>query len=132
MIAYYALVKAVHVAAVLVSGLLFLARGVLVQAGRERWAQVAPVRFASYAIDTVLLTAALMLVAMLPGAVFGNHWLTVKVALVIVYIVLGVFALRRAATRRARAACLAAALAVYALVIGIALAHHPLGWLAPQ
>ena len=45
MIAYYALVKAVHVGAVLVSGLVFLSRGLLVQAGRERWAQVAPVRF---------------------------------------------------------------------------------------
>ena len=132
MIAYYALVKAVHVGAVLVSGLVFLSRGLLVQAGRERWAQVAPVRLASYAIDTVLLTAALMLVAMLPGAVFANHWLTVKVALVIVYIVLGVFALRRAATRRAHALCLAAAVAVYLLVIGIALAHHPLGWIAAQ
>jgi uncharacterized membrane protein SirB2 len=130
MIAYYALVKAVHVGAVLVSGLVFLTRGLLVQAGRERWAQLAPVRFASYAIDTVLLTAALMLVAMLPGAAFGNHWLTVKVALVIVYIVLGVLALRRAATRRARAACLVAAVVVYVLVIGIALAHHPRGWLA--
>jgi uncharacterized membrane protein SirB2 len=132
MIAYYALVKAVHVGAVLVSGFLFLSRGVLVQAGRERWAQVAPVRFASYAVDTVLLTAALMLVAMLPGAVFANQWLTVKVALVAVYIVLGVFALRRAATRRARASCLAAAVTVYLLVIGIALAHHPLGWIAAQ
>ena len=129
MLAYYALVKSVHVVAVGVSGLVFLTRGLLVQAGRERWAQVAPVRFASYTIDTVLLTAALMLVAMLPSAVFSNHWLTVKIALVIAYIVLGAFALRRAATRRARAAFLVAAAAAYALVVGIALAHHPLGWL---
>jgi hypothetical protein len=43
-----------------------------------------------------------------------------------------VFALRRAATRRARAVFLVAAVAAYALVIGIALAHHPLGWLASQ
>jgi uncharacterized membrane protein SirB2 len=129
MLAYYALVKSVHIAAVSVSGVLFLLRGILVQAGRERWAQVAPVRFASYTIDTILLTAALMLVAMLPGAVFANHWLAVKVTLVVAYIVLGVFALRRAATRRARTVFLAAAVAAYALVVGIALAHHPLGWL---
>ena len=130
MLAYYAFVKSVHVAAVSVSGLVFLLRGLLVQAGRERWAQVAPVRFTSYAVDSVLLTAALMLVAMLPGAVFANHWLAVKVALVVAYIVLGAFALRRAATRRTRAVFLAAAVAAYALVVGIALAHHPLGWLA--
>ena len=130
MIAYYALIKAVHVGAVCVSGLVFLARGLLVQAGKERWAQLAPVRFASYAVDTVLLAAALMLFAMLPAAVFANHWLSVKVALVLAYIVLGVFAMRRAATRRTRAAFLAGAVAAYALVFGIALAHHPLGWLA--
>jgi len=41
-----------------------------------------------------------------------------------------VFAMRRAATRRARAVFLAAAVVAYALVIGVALSHHPLGWLA--
>ena len=87
-------------------------------------------RFASYGIDTVLLTAALMLVAMLPGAVFANHWLACKIALVFAYIVLGAFALRRAATRPTRAVFLAGAVVAYALVVGIALAHHPLGWLA--
>jgi uncharacterized membrane protein SirB2 len=123
-------VKAVHILAVGISGLVFLTRGLLVQAGRERWAQVAPVRFASYTVDTVLLTAALMLVAMLPSAVFASHWLAVKLALVVVYVVLGVFALRRARTRHARAVFLTAAVAVYALIVGIALAHHPLGWLS--
>ena len=130
MLAYYALVKSVHIVAVSVSGFVFLTRGLLVQSGRERWAQAAPVRFTSYTIDTVLLTAALMLVAMLPSAVFSNHWLAVKVALVVAYIVLGAFALHRAATPRARAVFLVAAVGAYALVVGIALAHHPLGWLA--
>ena len=50
-------IKAVHVAAVLLSGALFLLRGLLVQAGAARWAMWAPVRYASYSIDTVLLTA---------------------------------------------------------------------------
>jgi hypothetical protein len=39
---------------------------------------------------------------------------------------------KRAATSRARAVCFAGALAVYVLIIGIALAHHPLGWLASR
>ena len=128
MLAYYALVKSVHVAAVGLSGLVFFVRGLLVQAGMERSAQAAPVRFASYAIDTALLVAGITLVAMLPGGVFANHWLAVKLALVVLYIVLGVFALRRARTRRTRALFLAAAVTVYALIVGIALAHHPLGW----
>jgi uncharacterized membrane protein SirB2 len=127
---YYPLVKSLHVAAVGLSGLVFFVRGLLVQAGVERWAQKAPVRFASYGIDTVLLSAGLVLVAILPGAVFANQWLAVKLALVVVYIVLGAFALRRARTRRTRAAFLAAAVTVYALIVGIALAHHPRGWLS--
>jgi len=129
MLAFYAQIKAVHVIAVVASGVLFMTRGVLVHAGRQRWAMAGVVRYVSYGIDTVLLTAALMLVLILPGAMFANHWLTLKLALVVVYVVLGSYALKRAATRRARIACFIAALAIYATMIGIAIAHHPLGWL---
>jgi uncharacterized membrane protein SirB2 len=128
-LAYYAQIKWVHVVAVLLSGGVFLARGLLVQAGRTRWAMASPTRYASYGIDTVLLVSALLLVLALPGALFANAWLTVKVALVILYIGLGTAALKRAPTRRGRALSLVAALAVYVVVIGIALAHHPMGWL---
>jgi len=54
MIAFYAQIKAVHVVAVLLSGALFLTRGLLVQAGRQRWAMYGPVRYASYGIDQSL------------------------------------------------------------------------------
>jgi uncharacterized membrane protein SirB2 len=87
-------------------------------------------RYLSYAIDTTLLTAALMLITILHQYPFVQAWLTVKVLLLVVYIVLGVFALRRGRTRRVRAICYVAALAVFAAIIGVALAHNPLGWLA--
>ena len=80
MIAFYAQIKAVHVAAVVVSGMLFVARGLLVQSGHKALAMTASLRYASYGVDTVLLTAALMLVAILPAALFANHWLAVKTA----------------------------------------------------
>ncbi|HEY5862185.1 MAG TPA: SirB2 family protein [Casimicrobiaceae bacterium] len=129
MLAYYAQIKAIHVAAVLASGALFLTRGLLGLAGRKRIGMSAPLRYASYGIDTVLLTAALLLVSMLPGAMFANHWLSLKLALLAAYVVLGTFALRRAATPRGRWISFVAALAVYASMIGIARAQHPLGWL---
>jgi uncharacterized membrane protein SirB2 len=53
----------------------------------------------------------------------------VKVTLVIVYIVLGSFALKRARTRRARLAFTGAALLVFAVVISIARTHSPLGFI---
>lgn len=128
-IEFYPQIKAVHILCVLLSGSLFALRGTLVLGGRDRIAHWPPLRYLSYAIDTALLTAALMLLTILPGAVFANGWLATKLALLVAYVVLGVFALTRARTRRAQAVCFAAALATYLFVLGVARMHHPLGWL---
>ena len=129
LIAFYPQIKWVHIATVCASGSLFALRGALVQAGLPRWAMAAPVRYLSYTIDTTLLTAALMLLTILPGAMFANGWLTTKLVLVFVYVGLGTFALKRGRTPRIRTICFVAALLVFMTIIGIALAHHPLGWL---
>jgi len=49
------------------------------------------------------------------------------VLLLVVYIVLGVFALRRGRTRAVRATCFVAAAAVFLFIVSIARAHNPLG-----
>ncbi|MDI3263137.1 MAG: SirB2 family protein [Fulvimonas sp.] len=129
MIEFYPQIRWLHVACVLASGGLFTLRGLLVQCGLARVALALPLRWLSYAIDTTLLTAALMLLAMLPHALFANGWLAVKLVLVAGYIVLGALALGRARSTRARRLCYAAALLTYVNVLGIAHLHHPLGWL---
>lgn len=126
MIESYPAIKLVHVGAVILSGCLFALRGVLVLAGND-WANKSGVRHLSYAIDTTLLGAALLLVAMLHQYPFAQAWLTVKVLLLVIYIVLGVFALRRARTRAGRLACLTAALAVYLFIVSVARSHNPYG-----
>ena len=129
MIEFYPQIKFVHVTAVVVSGLLFLLRGLLLQGG-FRVAMAAPVRYLSYSIDTVLLAAAFMLLAMLPFAVYANGWLVLKVSLLIVYIVLGTFALKRGSTVAARRLFFVVALLTYLCMIAIARTHDPLGpWL---
>jgi uncharacterized membrane protein SirB2 len=128
MIEFYPEVFWVHVAAVIASGSLFSARGLLVQVG-SRWGMAAPLRYLSYGIDTVLLTAALMLVTILPRAMFANGWLAAKLVLLVVYVVLGSHALKRGRTPGVRRTCYVLALAVFATMLGIARAHHPLGWL---
>jgi len=128
MIEFYPQIKHAHIGLALLSGALFALRGALLLGGL-RWPNAAPVRYASYAIDTALLTAALMLLTILPGALYANGWLAVKLVLVVAYVVLGVFALRRGRTRGMRAACYVLALLVFAQVYGIARAHHPLGLL---
>jgi uncharacterized membrane protein SirB2 len=126
MIEFYAQIKMVHVSMVLASGALFALRGAGVLAG-HRWPRATMVRWTSYTIDTTLLTAALMLLTILPWAMFGNGWLAMKLALLVVYIVLGILALGPGRARGSSAGFYVAALATYAMVYGIARAHHPLG-----
>jgi uncharacterized membrane protein SirB2 len=126
MIEFYPQIKAVHVAAVIASGMLFLLRGFAVQLG-AKCSMAAPLRYLSYSIDTVLLTAALMLVTILHQYPFVQGWLTAKVLLLIVYVVLGSFALKRGRTRAVRISCWIAALLVYLLIVSIARTHSPLG-----
>jgi uncharacterized membrane protein SirB2 len=126
-IEYYAQIRSAHILTVVLSGGLFALRGVGVLAG-ARWPIHAALRYSSYAIDTALLTAALMLVAVVPAAMFANHWLTVKLVLVMVYVVLGTMALKRASTARGKLICYVAALVVFGLIVGIARRHSPLGW----
>ena len=129
MLEFYPQIKAVHIAAVIASGLLFLVRGAAVQQGAT-WAMAAPLRYLSYLIDTLLLTAALMLATILHQYPFVQGWLTAKVLLLVCYVVLGSFALKRGRTRAVRTSCLIAALLVYLYIVSIARAHHPLGVIA--
>ncbi|MFP5466629.1 MAG: SirB2 family protein, partial [Gammaproteobacteria bacterium] len=57
-------------------------------------------------------------------------WLGVKLVLLLVYIVLGSLALKRAPTRAGKAFFFVAALTVIGFMASIAVAHHPLGFLA--
>ena len=52
MFAIYAQIRTVHIAAVVLSGALFLLRGLLVLTGRSRIAMWGPVRYATYGVDT--------------------------------------------------------------------------------
>jgi uncharacterized membrane protein SirB2 len=126
-IEFYPEIRWVHVTAVMASGGLFALRGVLALAGRAI-ANHLLVRWLSWAIDTVLLTAALMLMSLLRIHPGNQPWLAMKLSLLVLYIVLGSFALRRATTQRVRLVCLLAALAVFLQIVGIALAHDSQGW----
>lgn len=128
MIEFYPQIKQFHILAALLSGGLFALRGAFALGG-ARWPMALPVRWLSWSVDTALLTAALMLLTILPGGIFANGWLTTKIVLLVVYVVLGVFALRRAKTQRGRVIAYVAALATFATIYSIARAHHPLGFL---
>lgn len=125
---YFLQIKSVHVLAVILSGSLFALRGALMVAGSPH-ANHPLLRYLSYTIDTTLLTAALMLATILQQFPFVNGWLTAKVLLLALYIVLGSIALKRGKTRRARVLALAGALVTYGYIVGVARSQHWLGFL---
>jgi len=127
---WYLWLLPLHVGLVLTSVTLFTLRGLGVLAG-QAWPQQAWARRLAPAIDTLLLAAGVGLWWLLQLNPLQQHWLGAKLVLLVVYIVLGSMALKRAPARASRALCLVAALAVVGFMASIALAHHPLGLWAP-
>lgn len=128
LIDFYVPVRHLHITVVCVSVTLFALRGVAVLAG-QAWATTRVLRLASVAVDTILLAAGVTLWTMLGLNPARDTWLGAKLALLLAYIVLGTFALRRARTWRGKACSYLAALGCAALMVSIALAHHPAGLL---
>jgi uncharacterized membrane protein SirB2 len=122
----YPLARGIHISLVLTSGAVFAARGLAVLLGAH-WAMVPLVRRLSYSIDTALLGAALLLLTILGINPFAVAWLSTKIGLLLLYIVLGTLALKRAPTKPLRVVSLVAALLCYCFMLSVALAHHPLG-----
>ncbi|MCL6698468.1 SirB2 family protein [Sphingomonas sp. NSE70-1] len=127
--AFYLEIRAVHIGAVVISGVLMLLRGLARNAFNASWVTSWPVKSLSYTIDTVLLTAALMLTTIIQQFPFVDGWLTMKVLLLVLYIVLGYSALR-GKTLKMRWSSLAGAALIYGFIATIARAHSPLGLFA--
>ena len=127
---FYPQIRAVHIWAVVASGALFALRGGAFNLLGAAWPKSLPVRILSWAIDTTLLTAALMLMTVVAQYPFVDHWLTVKVTLLVVYIGLGTFAFSPSRPARVRIGFWIAALVVFGFIVTVARAHHPLGLFA--
>lgn len=126
---YFSLIKVAHVGLAMLSGAVFAGRGVGVLLGAT--APMAPlVRRWSQAIDTALLAAALLLLAIMHLNPLAVPWLQVKLALLVAYIVFGMLALGRARTQAGRALAFAAALLCFTMMVSIAHTRNPLGLLS--
>jgi uncharacterized membrane protein SirB2 len=125
---HYLQILHLHVGCVILSGCLFFVRGVLRLSG-QAVASHRALRLLSVLIDTTLLTAAILLTLIIRQYPLLQAWLTVKLALLLVYIVLGSLALKRAQTRRARLLAFIGAICTYGFIVSVALTHNPLGLL---
>ena len=120
--AHYLDIRHLHVACVALSGALFGARGVL-RVADSPLANHRILRLISYVIDTTLLAAALLLTVIVHQYPFVNGWLTVKVLLLILYIFLGVIALKRARTALGRTLALLGAVGAFCAIVIVAITH---------
>ncbi len=126
---FYPSLKQAHVTLVAASGALFAVRGAAVLA-RQPWAMQPGWRRLSYVIDTLLLAAGTTLWFLLALNPRRDVWFGTKLALLLVYIVLGSLALKRGRTPAVRAVSYVAALSVFGFTVGVALRHRALGFLA--
>ena len=121
MIAYYPMFKHLHMTLALVSLLLFIYRWSLALAGSDRlqqkWLKILP-----HINDTFLLAVALQLS---PGQ---QPWLMAKLVALVLYIGLGVMALKRPA-RGQKLVAGVAALAVFGYMVGAAITKSAWSWL---
>ena len=126
---HYVTLKTLHLTAVSLSLCWFALRwmGVLAQSA---WPMGRLARYTSVAVDVVLLCAGVTLWWVGGWNLLDSPWLATKLALLLVYIVLGSWALKRARHWRGRLGFGLAALGVALWMVGVALAHHPMGWLA--
>ncbi|MBP6058517.1 MAG: SirB2 family protein [Nitrosomonas sp.] len=120
----YALLKMIHVSSIVVSYLLFFLRGVwLMQDSaklQQRWVKILP-----HVVDTILLTSAVALAMIIQQSPFSDSWLTAKVIGLLLYISLGVIAMRFGKTRKARIIAWIAAQCVFIYIVLVALTKSP-------
>jgi uncharacterized membrane protein SirB2 len=126
---FYLQIRAVHIGSVIASGLLFFMRATARNLVGASWPMALPLRILVYTVDTVLLTAALMLMTIVQQFPFVDAWLTAKVVLLVAYIVVGWFAFR-AERRPVRIASTIGAVAIFTFIVTIARTHDPLGFLS--
>ena len=126
----YSAIKLVHQTAVTLSITGFVARGAgaLMDA---RWVASRPAKSLPHVIDSVLLLSALALAWMLRLTPGNAPWLLAKVVGLVLYIGLGVVALRPGRPLALRAAAWVSALVVVGWIVSVAITKNPLGLLAP-
>jgi uncharacterized membrane protein SirB2 len=123
----YLLLKQVHVACAVLSYAGFFVRGVWMMRGSamlaRRWVRIAP-----HVNDTLLLASAIAMVAMSRQYPFVQGWLTAKLLALVLYIGLGMLALRPGRPRPLRIGAWLAALMVFLYIVWVAMTRSPSPW----
>jgi len=116
------MIKLIHISTAFISIGLFLLRGFWVFKGSNmmarKWVKILP-----HVNDTVLLVTAIILSVSIQQYPFVDSWLTAKFIALLAYIVLGMFALKRAKEMKNKIIFFILALITFIYIMGVALNH---------
>ena len=121
----YVSIKYAHIACAILSGSLFLLRGIWMMR-ESTMLQHRVVKILPHVVDTVLLASALIMVFWSEQYPFVQNWLTAKVLALIVYITIGTIALKRGGTKTLRVCAVFAALLVFSYIGLVAITKRAL------
>lgn len=114
------MIKLIHMSAAFISISLFLLRGFWVfsesQMMSKKWVKIVP-----HVNDTVLLVSAIFLAVGINQYPFTYDWLTAKFIALLLYIIFGMFALKRAKDKKGKAIFFVLALMTFGYIVMTAL-----------
>lgn len=117
--------KYLHIICVAAAFALFFVRGLwLMQSypeSQEKWVRLLP-----HGVDGLLLLSGVAVLAMLPKGWPGD-WLTVKLALIVVYAALALYLFRRAQALASKLVLWLLGMLLFLFLTTIAVLHHPFG-----
>ena len=121
----YLSLKITHVSCGAISYVLFVVRGVWMMRGsaflQRRWVKIVP-----HVVDTVLLAGAIAMAIMIRQYPLVEPWITAKVIGLMLYVALGIVALKRGKSMHIRIAAWVAAQAVFFYIVAVAVTRNPI------
>ncbi len=120
--------KTIHVSSVALSFFGFFLRGIWMlvdsQMLQKKWVKILP-----HFIDAILLISATGLLYVLQWSIFDKNWLLTKIAVLFIYIGLGMLALKPGRPKAIRGSAWGAALLVYIYMVSVALTKSSYGFI---
>ena len=120
----FAAIKIIHIISIVLSYILFSLRGIWMIQGspllKRRWVKILP-----HVIDTILLASAITLVTMIQQYPGFNIWLIAKIGGLLLYIFLGMIALRFGKTQKIKIISWILAQIVFFYIVLVALTKSP-------
>jgi len=125
----YGVLKMIHESAVTLSFAGFFARGIGML-GDAAWVRHRVSKTLPHLVDTVLIVSAVWLAWLLRLTPSNAPWISAKIAGLLVYIGIGMVALRFGRTKGVRASAWVLAMLVFAWIVSVAITKDPRGFVS--